>query len=75
MANESDERALGKTLKALMLINLENRTQRDQIKILDKSGFGQSEIAGLVGSTPKAVSVRLAEIRRAAQKERDQKSK
>jgi hypothetical protein len=42
--------------------------QRQQIAILDKAGFGQSEIAGVIGSTPKAVSVRLAEIRKEARK-------
>jgi DNA-directed RNA polymerase specialized sigma24 family protein len=55
---------LEKTLRALLLINLEGIKQKPQIAILDKAGFGQSEIAERVGSTPKAVSVRLAEIRR-----------
>jgi hypothetical protein len=53
-----------KTLRALLLINPEGIKQKPQIAILDKAGFGQSEIAEIVGSTPKAVSVRLAEIRR-----------
>lgn len=55
---------LEKTLRALLLINLESMKQKQQIAILDQAGFGQSEIAEVVGSTPKAVSVRLAEIRR-----------
>jgi predicted transcriptional regulator len=38
--------------------------QKQQIAILDQAGFRQSEIAEIVGSTPKAVSVRLAEIRK-----------
>jgi hypothetical protein len=42
--------------------------QKEQIAILDKAGFGQSDIAGVIGSTPKAVSVRLAEIRKEARK-------
>jgi DNA-directed RNA polymerase specialized sigma24 family protein len=62
---------LEKTLRALLLINLGSLGQKQQIAILDKAGFGQSEIAGVIGSTPKAVSVRLAEIRKAARKERD----
>lgn len=57
-----------KTLKALLLINLESMKQKQQIAILDKAGFGQSEIAEVVGSTPKTVSVRLAEIRKEARK-------
>ena len=68
MANVDDARALEKTPKALLLAGLENRKQREQIKILAKAGFGQSEIADLVGSTPKAVSVRLAEIRKETRK-------
>ena len=57
---------LDKTLRALLLLNLGSLMQKQQIAILDKAGFGQSEIADVVGSTPKAVSVRLAEIRRKA---------
>jgi DNA-directed RNA polymerase specialized sigma24 family protein len=57
---------LDKTLRALLLLNLGEMKQKQQIAILDKAGFGQSEIAEVVGSTSKAVSVRLAEIRREA---------
>jgi DNA-directed RNA polymerase specialized sigma24 family protein len=60
--------SLEKTLKALLLINLDSMKQKEQITILDKAGFGQSEIAEIVGSTSKAVSVRLAEIRKEARK-------
>lgn len=72
MAGEPKDSALEKTLKALLLINLGSMKQKQQITILDKAGFGQSEIAEVVGSTPKAVSVRLAEIRKEA---REGKSK
>jgi DNA-directed RNA polymerase specialized sigma24 family protein len=68
MAQESSELALEKTLRALLLVNLDSMKQRQQIAILDRAGFGQSEIAKVVGSTPKAVSVRLAEIRRDAKR-------
>jgi DNA-directed RNA polymerase specialized sigma24 family protein len=50
------------------LVSLESRKQKQQIAILDKAGFSQSEIADVVGSTPKAVRVRLAEIRKEARK-------
>jgi len=59
---------LDKTLRALLLLNLGEMKQKQQIAILDKAGFGQSEIAEVVGSTSKAVSVRLAEIRREARR-------
>ena len=68
MAGEPKDSALEKTLKALLLINLDPMKQKQQITILDKAGFGQSEIAEVIGSTPKAVSVRLAEIRKEARK-------
>jgi len=55
---------LDKTLRALLLVTLESMKQKQQIAILDQAGFGQSEIAEIVSSTPKAVSVRLAEIRK-----------
>jgi DNA-directed RNA polymerase specialized sigma24 family protein len=69
-----EARELEKTLKALLLVNLGPLKQRQQITILDKAGFGQSEIANVIGSTPKAVSVRLAEIRKETRKERNHKS-
>ncbi len=57
-----------KTLRLLALLALDGRKQKEQIRLLDRAGFVQSEIAQIVGSTPKAVSVRLAEIRRAKRK-------
>lgn len=74
MAGEPNkDSALERTLKALLLVSLDSMKQRQQIAILDKAGFGQSEIAGVIGSTPKAVSVRLAEIRKEVRK--NQKNK
>ncbi len=67
------EGGLERTLRALLLASLASMKQRQQIMILDKAGFGQSEIAGIVGSTSKAVSVRLAEIRKEARKSRKTK--
>ncbi len=55
---------LEKTLTALLLGSLRFLGQKEQITILDRAGFGQTEIAGILGSTPKAISVRLAEIRK-----------
>lgn len=65
--------SLERTLRAMLLVGLDSMKQREQIRILDKAGFGQSEIAEIVGSTPKAVSVRLAEIRRETRKDRKTK--
>lgn len=65
--------SLESTLRALLLVSLDSMKQRQQITILDKAGFGQSDIAEIVGSTSKAVSVRLAEIRREARKNRKTK--
>jgi DNA-directed RNA polymerase specialized sigma24 family protein len=73
MAEKSSELVLEKTLRALLLINLDSMKQRQQIAILDKAGFGQSEIATVIGSTPKAVSVRLAEIRKEIRVNRNRK--
>lgn len=57
-----------KTMNLLMLSALRGLGQKDQINLLDRAGFGQSEIADLVGTSAKAVSVRLAEIRKARKK-------
>lgn len=64
MADEANGSALEKTLRALLLVNLEPLKQKQQIAILDQAGFGRTEIAGIVGSTPNAVGVRLAEIKK-----------
>lgn len=45
MAEKLNESALEKTLRALLLIKMESMKQREQIALLDKAGFGQSEIA------------------------------
>ena len=65
---EEPKTQMEKTLRALLLVSLDSMKQKPQIAILDKAGFGQSEIAEVIGSTPKAVSVRLAEIRKDARK-------
>lgn len=52
MAGEPDTQ-LDKALRALLLVNLGSMKQKQQIAILDQDGFGQSEIAEVVGSTPK----------------------
>jgi hypothetical protein len=55
---------VGKFMKALLLAKIGDWKQKQQIALLDRAGFGQTEIADLLGSTSKAISVRLAEIRR-----------
>ncbi len=65
---------LTKTLKALMLVSLDGRRQREQVDILDRAGFGQTDIADILGSTPKAISVRLAEVRSERNSKRGKKS-
>lgn len=72
MVEPSSDSGLEKTLKALLLVSLISMKQRQQIAILDRAGFGQSEIAKMIASTPKAVSVRLAEIRKEARGSRGQ---
>jgi hypothetical protein len=73
--SEKTKPELDKTLKAMLLVSLGSLKQKQKIAILDRAGFGQSEIADVVSSTPKAVSVRLAEIRKEARKGQSRKSK
>jgi hypothetical protein len=65
MSMASDSLQMEKLLTALLLASLKGLGQRDQIIILDNAEFGQTEIANMLGSTSKAISVRLAEIRKA----------
>jgi DNA-directed RNA polymerase specialized sigma24 family protein len=67
---EEPESKLQKTMKALLLSNISGWKQREQIALLDRAGFGQTDIAELLGTTSKAVSVRLAEIRKEARTSR-----
>lgn len=66
MHNNDDPSDSEKTMRLLALVALEGRSQKDQIRLLNRAGFGQSDIAEMLGSTPKAISVRLAELRKAA---------
>ena len=62
------EGELQKIMKALLLSQIGAWKQREQIALLDRAGFGQTEIARLLGTTAKNVSVRLAEIRKELKK-------
>jgi DNA-directed RNA polymerase specialized sigma24 family protein len=65
---EEPRTELEKSLRALLLVSLDPLKQKQQITILDKAGFGPSEIATVIGSTPNTVNVRLSEIRKSARK-------
>ncbi len=73
MPAESQQLLLEKTLRLLALVALRDMRQREQVGLLDRAGFGQNEIAQILQSTPKAISVRLAEIR--AERKRNARSK
>jgi hypothetical protein len=64
MSNHGNGNNLEKTLRPLALVALEGWKQKEQVAPLDRAGYGQSEIAAILDSTPKAISVRLAELRR-----------
>ena len=64
MADEQLQR-VEKAMRVLMLLALRGLVQKDQIDILDRAGFGQTDIADLIGTSSKTVSVRLVEIRKA----------
>jgi DNA-directed RNA polymerase specialized sigma24 family protein len=65
---EEPKTELEKSLRALLLVSLEPLKQKQQIVILDKAGFGPSEIAAVIGSTSNTVNVRLSEIRKRGRK-------
>jgi len=48
------------------------KVQKDKIIALSSFGFGPSEIAKLLGTTPHTVSVTLSEMKKRAQKEEGQ---
>jgi len=62
-----------KALRLIGLILLRGMKQREQVDLMDRAGFGQGEIAAFLGSTPKTISVRLAEVRKARKAPKAQK--
>jgi hypothetical protein len=56
--------AMLRALNLIALLLLREMKLREQVEFMDRAGYGQSEIAELLGSTPKSISVRLAEIRK-----------
>ena len=69
--SEAPTPRLEKTMNLLALVALKGLGQKEQIDLLERAGFGQTEIASIVGSTSKAVSVRLVEIRKARKRAKD----
>jgi DNA-directed RNA polymerase specialized sigma24 family protein len=65
--NSEDD--LHRIMKALLLAQIGSWKQREQIALLDRSGFGQTEIARILGTTANAVGVRLTELRRKNRKD------
>jgi hypothetical protein len=57
-------------MRLFALSTLRGLTQKEKVELLDRAGFGQTEIARLLASTPKAISVRLAQIRKGRRKVR-----
>jgi hypothetical protein len=54
-----------RALRLVGLASLRDMKQREQVDLMDRAGYGQNEIAAFLSSTPKAISVRLAEVRKA----------
>jgi hypothetical protein len=52
-----DSSTLHKTLMGMLLVSLRSLGQREQVTILNQAGFGQKEIAEMLGSTPKATMI------------------
>ncbi len=53
-----------RTLRLVALTMLRDMKQAEQVDLLDRAGYRQGEIADLLDSTSKAISVRLAEVRK-----------
>ena len=66
MRNQDNEivAELRKIEKLLVILGLRTEPKREQIRVLSLVGFQPKEIAQFVGSTPNAVSVALATLRR-----------
>ena len=61
---------LRKITRLLTLLVIKDKTQREQIVLLDSVGLPPRDIAELIGTTSNTVSVTLSTLRRAARKKR-----
>jgi len=68
--SEGFESELQKTMKASLLAQIQGWKQREQVELLDRAGFPQRQIALMLGTSSKSISVRLAEIRKEARARR-----
>ena len=68
MSSKQRDDPMVKALKLVGLTAIRGLKQREQVEVLSRAGYGQTEIAELLDSTPKAISVRLAEIRKGKKK-------
>ena len=57
-----------RTNKLLVVIATKDLSQTDKIMLLNKAGFGQKEIADLVGTTSNTVGVTLNRLKKANKK-------
>lgn len=57
-----------KTNKLLVILATKDLSQTDKIIMLNKVGFGQKEIADLVGTTSNTVGVTLNRIKKSSKK-------
>lgn len=66
MKQDSDDvlRELRRITRLLVLLAVENRSQKEQISALDTVGFSPKEIADLLGTTSNSVRVTLVAIRK-----------
>jgi len=59
-----------KTNKLLVIMATKDLSQSDKIALLSKVGFGQKEIADLVGTTSNTVGVTLHKLKKTGKKQK-----
>ena len=64
MSETIENMELARALRLMALIALRGMKQREQVELLDMAGYKQKEIAEILATTPKSISVRLAEVRK-----------
>jgi predicted transcriptional regulator len=62
---EDPDEQLLRAMRLMVLSSLRGLKQKEQVELMDRAGYGQNEIARFLGSAPKAISVRLSEVRKA----------
>jgi len=64
--NESDVKGIQRVLTALLLVQMNDMSEGDQVNLLIRAGWANSDIAQLCGVTENAIAIRKTRLKKSA---------